>query len=85
VSSMLTSAAVNRQHIFDDDVLHSLLTKIDELNDTGCILFSLFLVNRYGKKVVFFLAVRIRNNEINRISAERIFHALHIETERQSK
>ena len=51
VSSTLTNAAENRQHLFDNDVLHSFLTRIDKLNDTECLLFSSFLVNQYGTRV----------------------------------
>jgi hypothetical protein len=54
VSSTLTSAAENRQHLFDNDVLHSLLTKVDNWDDTECLLFPLFLVNQYGMEVHFF-------------------------------
>jgi len=50
---MLTSAAENRQRLFDNDVLHSWLTKIDNLNGTERLLFTLFLVNQYGMKVHF--------------------------------
>ena len=49
----LTSADENRQHIFDSDVLHSFLNKIDSLNDTECSLFALFLVNQYSMQVPF--------------------------------
>ena len=54
MSSMLTSAAENRQRLFDNDVMHSWLTKIDNLNDTERLLFTLFLVKQYGMKVHFF-------------------------------
>ena len=53
VSSMLTNAAENRQRLFDNDVMHSLLTNIDNLNDTERLLFTLFLVKQYGMKVHF--------------------------------
>jgi hypothetical protein len=51
---MLTSAAENREHLFDNDVLHSLLTKVDNWDDTERLLFPLFLVNHYGMEVHFF-------------------------------
>ena len=50
---MLTNAAENRQRLFDNDVMHSLLTKIDNLNDTERLLFTLFLLNQYGMEVHF--------------------------------
>ena len=53
VSSMLTNAAENRERLFDNDVMHSLLTKIDNLNDTERLLFTLFLLNQYGMEVNF--------------------------------
>jgi hypothetical protein len=53
VFSMLTSAAENRQRLFDNDVMHSLLIKVDNLNGTERLLFTLFLVNQYGTKVHF--------------------------------
>ena len=53
MSSMLTSAAENRQRLFDNDVMHSWLTKVDNLNDTERLLFTLFLVNQYGMNVHF--------------------------------
>jgi len=53
VFSMLTSAAENRQRLFDNDVMHSLLTRINKLNDTERLLFTLFLVKQYGMKVHF--------------------------------
>jgi hypothetical protein len=53
VFSTLTGAAENRQRLFDNDVMHSLLTKIDNLNDTERLLFTLFLVKQYGMKVHF--------------------------------
>jgi hypothetical protein len=58
VSPMLTSAAENRQRLFDNNVMHSWLIKIDSLNDTEHLLFRFFLVNQYGMKFHFF-AVRI--------------------------
>ena len=54
VSSMLTSAAENRQRLLDNDILHSLLTKIGNWDDTERLLFSLFLVNLYGMEVLSF-------------------------------
>jgi hypothetical protein len=53
VSSMLTSAAENRQRLFDNDIMHSWLIKIDDLNDTERLLFTLFLINQHGMKVHF--------------------------------
>ena len=53
VSSMLTSAAENRQRLFDNDAMYSWLTKIENLNDTECLLFTSFLLNQYGMKVHF--------------------------------
>ena len=53
MSYILTSAAENRQRLFDNDVMHSLLTKIDSLNDTERLLFTLFLVKQYGRKFQF--------------------------------
>ena len=53
-----TSADKNRQHIFDNDVLHSLLTKIDNWDYTQRLLFTSFLKNNYGMKV-HFCAVKI--------------------------
>lgn len=47
-SSTLTSTAKNRQLIFDDDVLHYFLTKVDNLSKTERILFGIFLVHQYG-------------------------------------
>jgi len=54
VSSMLTSAAENRQRLFDNDVMHSWLTNIDHLTDTEHLLFTLFLINQHGMKFHFF-------------------------------
>ena len=68
LSSMLTNAAKNRQHLFDNDVLHSFLTKIDNWDDTERLLFSLFLVNQYGARVQF--RQSDCDIEINRISTE---------------
>ena len=56
-SSTLISTDKNRQHIFDDDVLHYFLTKID-LSNTERVIFASCLVNRYRKEVNF--AFRIR-------------------------
>ena len=53
MSFMLINAAENRQRLFDNDVMHSLLTKIDSLNNTERLLFGLFLVNQYGMEVHF--------------------------------
>ena len=53
VSSMLKSPAENRERLFDNDVMHAWLTKIENLNDTECLLFKLFLVKQYGMKVHF--------------------------------
>ena len=53
VSSTLTIADESRQHVFDSDVLHSFLNKIDDLNDTDRSLFALFLANQYSTKVHF--------------------------------
>lgn len=58
VSYTPTSADKNRQHIFDNDVLHSLLTKIDNWDDTQRLLFTSFLKNNYGMNV-HFCAVKI--------------------------
>ena len=68
VSSMLTNAAENRQRLFDNDVMHSLLIKIDNRNDTERLLFRLFLVNQYGMKVHFLQSDS--DIEPNRISVE---------------
>ena len=50
---MLTNVAENRQRLFDNDVMHSWLTKIDNLNGTERLLFTLFLLKQYGTKVHF--------------------------------
>ena len=52
-SPILTIADESRQHVFDSDVLHSFLNKIDDLNDTDRSLFALFLANQYSTKVHF--------------------------------
>lgn len=53
VSPTLTSADKNRQHIFDNDVLHYFLTNIDNLADTKRLLFTFFLQKQYGMKFYF--------------------------------
>jgi hypothetical protein len=64
----VTSAAENRQRLFDNDVMVSWLAKIDNLNDTECLLFRLFLANKYGMKIHF--CGQNSDIEPNRISAE---------------
>ena len=59
VSPILTSAAENRQRLFDNNVMYSWLIRIDSLHDTEHLLLRFFLVNQYGMKVHLF-AVRIR-------------------------
>jgi hypothetical protein len=61
VSSMLTSADENCQRLFDNDVMHSLLIKFRNLNDTECLLFTLFLVNQYSMKVHFLQSIGFRH------------------------
>lgn len=76
-SPTLTSADKNRQHIFDDDILHYFLTKID-LSNTERVIFASCLVNRYGMKVTF--CSQNSDIELSRVSTERFFHAVDIET-----